>query len=260
MKLYSRVLNIVLGVVLVPAAVGLSLYQLNKNHFFEVKNIDVVVRTQSEPASANVQSSALQKPWLDPQVATLKTQIETYKGVSLWGMNLSKMADLIKSQKWIESSHVSKLWPNGVRVEISPYEVKFLFLSRGQRLVPVIKTGEMLDVIESNQAPDVPLLVGENFFQDEKLRKRALQILAQIPAEGPFSRRAISEFHYEPKNGFWVLLAKDAIRVNLGEEQIELKSARVGQVLEYSVSHGLEMRVIDANLSKKVLVKLRSQP
>jgi cell division protein FtsQ len=39
-----------------------------------------------------------------------------------------------------------------------------------------------------------------------------------------------------------------------------LKAARVAQVIEYMETRQLEARVIDANLSKKVLVRLRKDP
>jgi cell division protein FtsQ len=39
-----------------------------------------------------------------------------------------------------------------------------------------------------------------------------------------------------------------------------LKADRVGQVLDYLEKHELDARVIDANLTKKVLVRLRKRP
>ena len=41
---------------------------------------------------------------------------------------------------------------------------------------------------------------------------------------------------------------------------IPIKAQRVSQVLEYMETRQLEARVIDANLSKKVLVRLRKDP
>ena len=41
-----------------------------------------------------------------------------------------------------------------------------------------------------------------------------------------------------------------------GEDQFEIKSSRVSQVIDYLENRDLKARVIDANLSKKVLVRL----
>ena len=50
------------------------------------------------------------------------------------------------------------------------------------------------------------------------------------------------------------------MRVNLGDDEVLKKSLRVSQVLNYVDEHQLDARVIDANLSKKVLVRLRKGP
>jgi cell division protein FtsQ len=50
------------------------------------------------------------------------------------------------------------------------------------------------------------------------------------------------------------------LRVKLGNENFESKSLRVSQVIDYIENKQIEARVIDANLSQKVLVRLRKEP
>jgi cell division protein FtsQ len=45
--------------------------------------------------------------------------------------------------------------------------------------------------------------------------------------------------------------------VKLGDDHFAIKSARVGQALEYLDNRGIAAKSLDANLSKKVLVKLQ---
>jgi cell division protein FtsQ len=78
----------------------------------------------------------------------------------------------------------------------------------------------------------------------------------EIPPEGSFSQKKISEIFYDKKEGFWVQMVDQGLQVKLGEGQVSLKSARVGQVLDYVKSHDIKPRLIDANLSKKVILKL----
>ena len=51
-------------------------------------------------------------------------------------------------------------------------------------------------------------------------------------------------------------MVKSAVAVKIGEDAIALKSVRLGQVLEYLNNRGMNATSLDANLSKKVLVKL----
>jgi cell division protein FtsQ len=55
-------------------------------------------------------------------------------------------------------------------------------------------------------------------------------------------------------------VAKSNIKIKLGEDQFAVKSARVSQVMDYLEKRDLKARVIDANLSKKVLVRLQQSP
>jgi cell division protein FtsQ len=123
-----------------------------------------------------------------------------------------------------------------------------------------VGNGELLSAVTTQAAPDVPILVGEMMEKNLELRKRSVQILGEIPEEGSFSRKAISDLHFHPKEGFWVRLVNNKIHVNLGEDGMRMKSRRVSEVLDYINTHNFQARVIDANLSKKVLVRLRKDP
>lgn len=85
-------------------------------------------------------------------------------------------------------------------------------------------------------------------------------MIDEIPTEGKFSQKRISEIRHDSKDGFWMTMMKTGLRVKMGEDNFALKASRVGQVIEYMENRQLEARVIDANLSKKVLVRLRKDP
>jgi cell division protein FtsQ len=118
----------------------------------------------------------------------------------------------------------------------------------------------MLESVSQKAAPDVALIQGDIFEKNLDVRQRAVKTIDEIPHTGKFSQKNISELRFDPKQGFWATLIGTGMRVKLGEEQISLKSARVSQVIEYMETRQLEARVIDANLSKKVLVRLRKDP
>jgi cell division protein FtsQ len=145
-------------------------------------------------------------------------------------------------------------------VRIIPKDIGLLFVSRKGELYPLVTDGTFLPPILSQQAPDVALLEGEGFFKSVEMRKKALQLISEVPHDGRFSKKNISQIGYDPKEGFWVTLLQSGLRVKLGEEQFATKAARISQVIEYMDARQLEARVIDANLSKKVLVRLRKDP
>jgi len=127
-------------------------------------------------------------------------------------------------------------------------------------LIPVMGDGKFLDPISSSEAPDVVLLEGETFYKTPELRKKAIQMIDEIPDIGSFSAANISAIRHDSKDGFWISLIKPAIDVKMGEDQFVVKGARVNQVLEYLDTNEFKARVIDANLSQKVLVRLRKDP
>jgi len=99
------------------------------------------------------------------------------------------------------------------------------------------------------------LLQGSEFAKNQELRKKAVKVLEELPAEGLFSKRNISEMSYNSKDGFWISMMTSNMKVKLGEDQIALKSRRVSQVMDYLNKNNVNAKVIDANLSKKVLVR-----
>jgi cell division protein FtsQ len=143
---------------------------------------------------------------------------------------------------------------------VAPREVKLLFVNADGSLSPIVEDGNFLPSVSAKEAPDVALLEGEIFLKDTRLRKQAVGVINEIPKDGRFSQKTISEMSFDSKEGFWATLIQSGIRVKLGEENIPIKALRVGQVIEYMETRNLQARVIDADLSKKVLVRLRKDP
>ena len=225
------------------------MYWLNEKGFFNVSQVEIVLVDSQAQAS-----------FYQPLVDHLEKQMSPFKGQSLWSLKLSQVIGILNSQNWIEVHNITRSWPSTLRVKVKPHDVKLLYLGKSGKFIPIIEDGSFLDSVDSKQAPDVTLLDGEIFAQKKELRSKAVQVLKEIPAEGSFSRKTISEIHYDPKEGFSMRMMKTGIQVKIGEEQVALKSARVAQVVDYLESRQFDARVIDANLSKKVLVRLRKDP
>ncbi|WP_409478019.1 cell division protein FtsQ/DivIB [Pseudobdellovibrio sp. HCB154] len=239
--------------VVVPAAVFASVYTLDQRGFFAIEEIEMKVMTKSEQLNFS-------KPYLDK----LNQELSSYKGQSLWRLSLSQVSDKLKAKSWIKDFRISRSWPNAINVEIEPKILSLLYVDQ-KRLAegfvrPVTTDGAILPEVDTAQAPPLAMLKGEVFVKDEAKRKTAVELLKSLPEEGKLSHKIISEIGFDNKEGYWVEVAKTNIKIKLGEDQFAVKSARVSQVLDYLEKRDLKARVIDANLSKKVLVRLQQTP
>ncbi len=205
---------------------------------------------------------ALDKPFEHPQFMSLhlesfQSRMKSYRGQPIFSIDLDGLRNQILNWSWVAEVEVYRHWPNEIKILIHPKQVVALLLTKNGRLAPVLNDGVVMDPILKGSLPDVPILSGETFSQRKDILIKALVVLEQIPKEGRFSKQNIAEVKYHPKKGFSYQLVQSPVRVQLGEDQVAIKSARVGQVLEYLKNHNLQARVIDANLTKKVLVRLR---
>ena len=244
------VLKLIFGFIVLPAILVATVFHLNKSGFFNIQRVEIIL----------VNPLPGQTQFLKPLVEKLEKDLVQYQGMSLWDIKLKTVSKQLKQLEWIESSSLKRSWPTSLTVRVKPYEVKLLFLGKGGRLVPIIRDGSFLDAVDAKQAPDVAILDGEVFSKTPELRKKAVAVMEEIPETGGFSKQTISEIRYDQKEGFWMSLIKTGMKVKIGEDQVALKAARVSQVVDYLENHRFDARVIDANLSKKVLVRLRKDP
>lgn len=243
------IFRLIFALVLIPGGVIGTIIFLNQQGAFNLDAIEVEVLQNAELAG-----------FTHPLIENLKSEVEALKGASLWQLDLQEINAKLLQKNWIEVTTLSRHWPTGLKISIKPKDVKLVYVTGSGKLLPIVEDGDFLDPVQSTQAPDVALLQGEAFAKNLEMRKRAVGVMEQIPADGKFSKKNISELRYDSKEGFWVTLIDHGIKVKIGEERVPTKSARVSQVLEYLDNRDLQARVIDANLSKKVLVRLRKDP
>lgn len=236
-----------------PLIFGFAIWSLDQNGFFEIQTLDIQVNTQSD-----------QKNYIKAYVNDLNQQLENFKGQSLWQVELSQVKVLLQQEKWIKEFRVYRTWPSTLSVEMTAQEIAFLYSDAKQMtkgvLRPMNMEGEFLPEVDTRQAPAKAFLKGEVFLKDMNKRKKAIELLRSMPAEGKMAVDQLSEVNYDSKVGFWISMIQSDMKVQLGDDQFSMKTARVSQVLDYLEKKNLKARVIDANLSKKVLVRLQQNP
>lgn len=235
---------------LLPAIIAISIYSLDQKGFFQIEAIEI-----------SVSSLNSQKSFIQPKINSLNEKMAKFKGVSLWRFALGSVADILKQETWIKEFQLSRSWPSSLKIEIEPEAVAFLVQinESGQASTyfnPITVSGEVLSKIDSSQAPNTILVQDIAFVKNKKIRDGALTLIKSLPTQGKLHPSQVSEIGYDKKEGYWIRLLQSEVKINLGEEQFEIKTARVAQVIDYLENRDLKARVIDANLSKKVLVRM----
>ena len=242
----SSLLRIVLTGCFFVSLIG-GVYLLDEQGMFEIESIQVHV---------DIDDSAVRM--YAPYLQEVEEVLNELMGQSLWRLSVDHWTSLVSDLQWVERAQLRRRWPGELEVELVVKNVELLIVGvHGAELFPVLGDGAVLEPIETGRAPDAPLLRGEIFLEDELLRSRALALLRELPQTGSFSRVQVSELGYHPIQGFWVQMVQGGVRVQLGQDKLGARTKRVAQVLDYLEAHSFKGRVIDANFSKKVLVRLR---
>lgn len=244
--------KICLSLILIPGPIAGVVWYLNQKHFFDLTELDFKTEFGHENPSG--------KPILDNEIRSLSKKLEEFKGASLFEVNLQKIQKTIESESWVKSVEIYREWPNKLKIVIGAYDVVLLYWMNEKKIYPILENSRLLEPLTVGQAPDRTITIEKKIFTEYNVRKKAVDLLNSLPINGSFSTAKISEVGYDSKEGFWTELLNRELRVKLGNENFESKSLRVSQVLDYIENKQIEARVIDANLSQKVLVRLRKEP
>lgn len=248
--MWKSFFKISLGIFILPFAIAATFFSLEKSGYFNLELVQVELPT-FDPANRYFSNLTEQ----------MQKDLRSFSGSSLVKINLEHVSSLLKTYTWIESYEVKRRWPSTLMIFIQTKKMVALFhASKEGRLYPVLEDGTFLTATSTDSLPDLPILQGDVFVKNPERLAQAIELLKQIPTEGRFSKQKISELKFDDKDGFWVTMIESAVKVKLGEDQFAMKASRVSQVLEYMENRDLQARVIDADLSKKVLVRLRKDP
>lgn len=233
--------------------IGYSFYQLEAQGFFNINQVDIVIKTE-----------ASQKGYAQAYLSKLEEALQSEKGHSMVSLSLDRISAKMKNQKWIKNYHVQKDWPSTLKVIIEPQLISLIHVQPTKivkgKVRPISEEGVFLPEIETQYAPAVPLLKGKITTRDEDVIKKAVELSRSLPLQGSLSQKNLAEINYDKKEGYWIQTTDSPVRIKMGEDGFVMKSLRVGEVLDYLEKKNLKARVIDANLSKKVLVRLQQTP
>lgn len=224
---------------------------------FNVRSIPIEISQHVDAAQAPFRADAAT---ISDLQARLEKKIKIWEQKKIWEIDIDRISALIRADDWVRHVRISRAFPNRLEVAVSPRAPVFLLATSRNKLVPIAADGSVVTMVNESLLPDVPVLRGDRFLNDESLRRRAIEFARQLPEEGPLSLNEIAEVRFSAEDGFVILLLPSQTEIKFGEELITLKVARVEQIIDYLNAHQLKGRVIDASFSKKVLVRLRKGP
>lgn len=190
----------------------------------------------------------------------LNPQLQHYAGRFFWEVPLKQVYEAVTKDKRVRNVSIYREFPSRLRVEIEPHTPVLAYLSNDNRLYPIATDATLLPALPLHDAQDLPVLRGDDFKDEQRLRETALELFEQIPDEGNLQKKNISEIIYTKKDGFKIFLNNQSGEVRLGDADFGPKISRVEKVLSYLDSQNIKGRVIDARFSKKVVVRVRKGP
>lgn len=242
----------VLRAIAVVAVAGLAIatpFVLQKEGFFKIERVDVELR-----------EGVMMPAWLQTEWKAMTDDAKALRGRDLWSLDMEEVVAVIKKRPWVREVSLSRSWPDGLVLSIDPKELKAVARAKKGVLVPVLEDGTLLPSDQMANFVSLPILSGEIDVKDDDRIREALRLLSLFPGQGVLSIDRVSEIGFHEKEGYWVLVMPFATKVRFGNVDFEKKISRVKQVMEYLDSRQIGARVIDADLSKKVVVRLRKTP
>lgn len=191
---------------------------------------------------------------------SLTQQFKAYEGRYFWQVPLKSVFDVTSKDKRVKNAAVFREFPSRLRIEIEPHTPMLAYLSRDGRVYPVATDATLLPALPISDAPDLPILRGEELNDEPRLREKALELLQSLPDEGLISKDKVSEIIHTKKDGFKIFISQADAEVQMGDTDFGPKISRVQKVLSYLDSRNIKGRVIDARFSKKVVVRVRKAP
>ncbi|MEK6556628.1 MAG: cell division protein FtsQ/DivIB [Bdellovibrionota bacterium] len=218
--------------------------------FFRVKSVDITLGEHKDPSYL-----------FEKTKSQLEMKLKPFLGQYVWSVDIERVLQIAESDRRVKDVFVTRVLPNGIKIIIEPHSAYANIMgSDSTAFYPLSPEGDLLPSVAAEEAADGPILRGEKFLKDEKLRAKAIELLQSLPETGSFSRNHVSEMYLDSKKGLAVVLKKSGIEVLMGLDNFKNRASYVSRVVQYLDSEQLTGRVIDARYSKKVVVKLRNEP
>ncbi|MBK9294587.1 MAG: cell division protein FtsQ/DivIB [Oligoflexia bacterium] len=193
----------------------------------------------------------------DKIIPDLKRMYSGLENQSFWKVDVIAVAEKIKTHPWVQDVEIKKLFPNEIAILITQREPSALINNSKGVFNYVDGQGHVFGPAETIDVTEKIILSGKELMDKSQTREPILEVIQNLPQTGALSHQDISEIKYQSEKGYQILLSKTGIVVDLGKENLPLRVDRARRVVQYLEDHKINASHVDADYSKKVLVKVR---
>jgi cell division protein FtsQ len=187
----------------------------------------------------------------------LESLAQKASGENFWKIKLQDLATPIQNDPWVESVEIKKTFPDKIKVQIiERAPVAAVTTGKGD-FEYMDHEGKIFGPVNKADLAKQIVINGKNFLDNPGLKKSAIELIKQLPADGPLSQADISEMTFHGDKGFQIILSKTGMVVDLGKDNLSLRIERARKVVQYLEQHQISASHVDADYAKKVLVKVR---
>jgi cell division septal protein FtsQ len=168
--------------------------------------------------------------------------------------DLPALASVVQRIPWVDTVRIQRHFFSRVVVEVQTKTPVLGYVSDSGEVHMLSADGTVFPPQRSLVDAVIALTRESSLFTKLEERSQVLDMIAQIPSQGSFSKATIADIHRGSRGQILFTLRSRGGEVHLGRQQIGVRSARVSQVLDYLQGEPLDEKVIDADYAKKVLV------
>ena len=242
---------------------GLSFSFLFQSSVFTIDKVEVNLLVTDSKSFGLQPYFSLTQP-----IEEVVKKMKQWEGKKLWQIPSFSLPEPLSSLDWLEYAKVYRLWPQNLKVELKPKKVQALYFLKKDLRKHVFSDGSLSKSFSTSQSSQsspaekrrLKTLFGSSLGlltkEAQNLRKKALELLECLEVlEQENSHKFLTEIkqiHFTEVHGFTL-----ERKIHLGLQDFSPKLRKLAKVLHYLEERSLQWRVIDADLSHKILVSTR---
>jgi cell division protein FtsQ len=177
-------------------------------------------------------------------------QLELDGATSLIGFDSEAARQRVLKMPWVASAQVTKLYPDGVSVEITEKQ-PFAVWQHGDKLSLVEEKGGDIVAFNDERFLELPLVIGDG------ANLKAHEIVAMMSAFPDLSDRVKSYAYVGGRR--WDLMLKDGVTVQLPEKNTGAALQAVAQLEAEKALLGKDIEVVDLRIDDRMVVRLTAE-
>ncbi len=201
------------------------------------------------------ESSVVFPPYIQHLQSEFDKSLGKFVGKNILSTGINQVRNFAEKQNWLSDIHVKKTLPNTLNISARVKNIVASFHAKNNIVYCLFDDGSFLKNVPLALLPDVPVISSDTMFFDSLVRNQLAFMLKEISKKKWVNLNEIDQVFYTEEKGFSFSFLKFNLTIVLGFNNFESKMNRAQKVIDHYGIEYLDEHVIDANFSKKVLVR-----